>query len=1517
MDWHKLRKDRSDTDTFEELCCQLARYEAHPPDAVFIRKAPPDAGVECFWALSNGEEWGWQTKYFLLSPTSGQWQQIDESIEKAIEKHPKLSRYIVCLPINRSDSRREGQKSFLDYWNEHVKKWNLLNEKISFEFWGDSEIEERLSREEHNGRYKFFFDKEFLTPQWFDSHLQSAISNAGMRYTPELNVELPLAKIFQTLGRTVEFYDRMKKVIPKINKQYKYASSTKAITENNSKFQELDPIIQNINKILKNADEFEQTKIPFEKFHQYLDNAIKISNDIISTLEEKARKNRSTQSDPHSKVEDYDSELYHMWELLKIFRKLTYWTESDSCNVANTRAMLLKGDAGTGKTHLFCDVANHRIQLKLPTVVLFGSHFLKGNPMVQILQELDLTCTFKEFLVALETAAQISNSKAMIMIDALNEGEGQHIWSKYLAELLTLVAEHPWVCLAVSVRTSYEQLIIPKEIDSDRLSRFTHTGFGELTEKATKIFFESMNIERPSVPLLVPEFSNPQFLLILCRGLQERKLTKIPKGLKGLTAVYDFFIDAINDKLSQPDFLDYEPTTKIVQKGISLLSEYMSTNNVRYLKYEDADKYLNNIHSSTSKSKSLLYNLISEGLLSKEMISMESGLESTIQFSYERLGDNLIIKNHLMNIENNDIRSLFLNGGKLAKCFEDQFSCMRYRGLIEALSIQIPEKFEKEIIEIDSRFAEYSVVLESFLDSLMWRNPQSIRQSTLVLIEHSIFKKREYLDRFLKVILTISSDPEILVNAEYLHNFLMNLELGKRDYLWSIFLHHNFYNDDSIVNRCIEWGWHSSKSHIQNESIYLSSLTLSWFLTSSNRFIRDKATKALVSLLTQHLDILRGILKKFTGCNDPYVLERLFAVAYGCAMRNGIPEQIKDLALDVYSLIFEKGEPPPDIQLRDYAKGVIDLASALGIKLEIKYENTIPPYNSKLIEQFPSKEEIEELEKKVEGTPRYDNGGWTIFYSLGSMGDFNRYILGTNSRSFEWTKIPLLPERKSRIKYFNEFTKSITPEQKTAWENYDIIHEKIEYFRNIEKSQRKDVFGFEFDDGEFEQVVENTKEELRKSLTPEQKEIFEKYVVQYVEEIRSEFRQDFNLSLFERWIIKKVFDLGWEKEKFGRFDQLIAEYWSGRESRKAERMGKKYQWIAYNELLARVSDNFEMKGNYGLQEYLGTWQLSGGRDLDPSLLMSKTFANDGYDEPYQNCWWFPISYNAWDSFENDIDWLKNTSDLPSFKNIIEVKRATDESSWLVLGGSYRLQQQTPADQERYEIPRRDIWVHLCSYLVQRSKIDEIYEWCKNQGYRGVRMPEYDSTYDTYLGELYWSPSVQRAVYHGEPFWTKHGESSFHELPTEVYVPIYGYQGEIGGYDCSIDEHVELLLPNRLLAEKMKLTNKVNGIFTDERNEVTAFTPTVIESGPMVLLINKEKFTKFLNENDYEVIWTFIGQKSILGDHFSGYDNWKGELQIYGTYRLIQNRLEGFVKPEFVDRALADKINEERSSGKQI
>ncbi len=205
--WSEINSfNGSQNNAFEELVCQLARSEEIADSVHFYRIAAPDGGVEAYSKLNNGEEYGWQAKFFSELGNS-QWEQITESFQTAFRTHPKLKKYFICTPLDRQDPRKKKQQWSMDRWNQKVKEWEAhakeLGRDIEFEYWGNSELISRLSQEKHAGRLRFWFSKEEFSDDWFKSQVQESVTNLGVRYSPEINVELDIVKYLDALNRNV------------------------------------------------------------------------------------------------------------------------------------------------------------------------------------------------------------------------------------------------------------------------------------------------------------------------------------------------------------------------------------------------------------------------------------------------------------------------------------------------------------------------------------------------------------------------------------------------------------------------------------------------------------------------------------------------------------------------------------------------------------------------------------------------------------------------------------------------------------------------------------------------------------------------------------------------------------------------------------------------------------------------------------------------------------------------------------------------------------------------------------------------------------------------------------------------------------------------------------------------------------------------------------------------------------------------------------------------------------------
>ena len=173
----------------------------------FVRKegAGGDAGVECYWVLEDQTEVCWQAKYFIGEMTSSRWRQLDKSFDKALERHPNLTKYFICLPIDKTDIRRTGKDgkkviSVEDEWQRNVAKWKekakSQDRSVEFEFWGKHEITSFLTIDDplYSGKALYWLDATVLTTSKFEKVVNRAKDALGDRYEAGLHVDLPISR---------------------------------------------------------------------------------------------------------------------------------------------------------------------------------------------------------------------------------------------------------------------------------------------------------------------------------------------------------------------------------------------------------------------------------------------------------------------------------------------------------------------------------------------------------------------------------------------------------------------------------------------------------------------------------------------------------------------------------------------------------------------------------------------------------------------------------------------------------------------------------------------------------------------------------------------------------------------------------------------------------------------------------------------------------------------------------------------------------------------------------------------------------------------------------------------------------------------------------------------------------------------------------------------------------------------------------------------------------------------------
>lgn len=1512
LDWKSIRPLNGSQDKgFEELCAQLARYEI-PSNSRFFRKGTTDAGVECFAVLDDLSEWGWQAKYFDKL-AEDQYKQIDESVRTALNKHPKLTKYIICVPYDRPDARVKNQTSSLDKWEQHEKKWIAwATEKsmcVEFVFRGSHELLELLAHEQHIGRVRFWFNREGFDTNWFELRLSESIQTAGPRYTPELHLELPMEEQFDLLGRSEKCESMLRKYAKTLRKELSNfersltAADIKTTSDGSLVTSKLQAVITSIGTISVTPT----GPIGLEE----ISNEILDCQKNLTTLQLRLSKLLSEQE---NKKAAHSAKSPRMEELSAVY-SLSYELENTAAQLVeihkkvSTKVLVLTGEAGNGKTHLFCDLAKKRLAKNKPTILLMGQRFLTNElPWTQVLNQLDLRHTTVDvFVGALEAAAQSADCRALLLIDALNEGMGLTIWPENLAAFIERLAQSPWIAIAVSVRSSYQDIVISSEIRSQAISLF-HDGFAHIEYEAARSFFKHYAIEFPSTPILSPEFSNPLFLKTICVGLNLRGEVRLPRGLQGITAIFDLFVSAVNDKLAR--ILDFDPKAKLVSRSLNAICLAMLELNQRWLKRSKAQSLADELLPNRDFQRSLFRALISEGFLVEEVSRVDDDIYDEIIFvAYDRFADHLIAKAILDKaLLNNSFTASNKPDGPLAFLSDSTTSIAP--GFLEALCTQLPERTGRELSTME--ISKLQIFPSAFRRSLIWRSPQAFSRETLKHINQQ-FKSQRDSSAMIDVLITLTVIPEHPLNANFLNTKLLTLSMPDRDAWWSIAIH-SALGKKKAIDRLLDWALSiNSNTDITEEVALCCATTIAWMFSSSNRFLRDKATLAMVNLLNGRLKVLQKIVRNFAQVNDPYVSERVYAVAYGVAMLSCDSEAITEVAKQIFEIVFLDGAPHPHVLLRDYARGVIERAHHLDPLLDINMSSARPPYKS-VWPHIPNKKELRPYLPQWGSKSKKKLAIEWAKYHIGSSvltGDFACYVIGTNSGSVDWMPILLAePVWKSPDEKIQTYRENLDSSHLQRWEAFEAAskaYASARFFSSLAAESESKNDKNRVDRERRTKSLLAKKNRLKATMLRNTAGDVRTMLLDILHVSKAKNNLQFDLSIMQNYILRRVFDLGWSTKLFGNFDSNIIE--TGRDSHKSERIGKKYQWIAYHEILAYLSDHYQYRDvDRGVDKptgYQGTWQAF-LRDIDPSCLAP--FATGGTSwTGHKKSWWCPISYADWDKFEDQKGWITSTDDLPETAKLLMPTHASDNSSWINVNTFQSWKQELPAEKCEKVSEQKEIWYIAKAYLVRSQDAQQFMAWSENTDFWGRWMPEPQDIYKLFLGEHAWSPA---SIYFEDSLtelsnWINPGR----ECPVDIHPVSLRYVREGNTTDCSLNETFNFRLLNSALLNGLKLTWSGTGAdFVDGNNKVIAQDPTATVDGPDALLVRRENIQSYLKQHNLELCWSLVGEKRILNPSLSVRKKYCS-LQLSGAYRLDSDNLNGFTKCFLLEpgQTLKDKL----------
>lgn len=552
---------------------------------------------------------------------------------------------------------------------------------------------------------------------------------------------------------------------------------------------------------------------------------------------------------------------------------------------------------------------------------VLGQDIVDADPRASILGRLELSgWTFHDALSALNLAAEVAGTRALLVIDALNEGHGTEVWRKHLAGFIREVNKHERVVLVMSCREEYLDYVIPEELiahphpypDDDgrqpedcapvgKLIQVNVLGFRtkEEREAALRKFMDEKGIARPTAPVLDDEFFNPLFMTSVCRSMARAGERVFPRGLRGAKDIFDFVLETKAKALGTR----HDGTMRVyeaLRAALDALAGKMVERREDNVPLRDAIDLIDSaFRALTINDNNWLEILEGSDILRRDVKPSADKTNSwsrpneVIRFAFQRLQDNLFAERLMGDCEGIDIEDALGPDGPLEFLVRrskgsDGQTLLRFNprwvSLMGAVWAAVAESHGKEIYDLRS-FSGGSDVhyypgefRPVFHASIRERRATAFTRRTKETLD-KLWDDQQ--DEKLAIFLSTSCIPGHVWNADFLAERLLSLAPAMRESAWSQWFssHHSKASDRAM--EVIDWALNVDVAAADAQVVRLAGTTLTCLLTAGDPVIRDRATEGLTNLMAGMSTLSATLESQFSAIGDNEVLERLQVASSG------------------------------------------------------------------------------------------------------------------------------------------------------------------------------------------------------------------------------------------------------------------------------------------------------------------------------------------------------------------------------------------------------------------------------------------------------------------------------------------------------------------------------------------------------------------------------------------------------------------------------------------------------------
>lgn len=850
LDWNKFAQlTGNPNENWEGLCRALIRRNfAHAGLFAALKNQP---GVEFHLrllrdcSLGKAETWhGWQAKWFELRQDgrlrANQRQKVEKSLRTTKDHLPDLTHWYLWTPQTLAG---EDQKWFRE-----------LSSSFEMELWTEDDVCDLLVGEAAILRETYFGELVYDERRLSFLH-ECATAPIRDKWIPKLHVSVDVEKHFsRTLLRSGSLAPEQK-LMNELDTCVTALRKPKSGVDANQ-----EATLETL------ADELHHLQVTLKATVLACDKGqFSVVADAVSECAE-SRKSANIFHRLSRKLHAKSLPVSLVLSQALIVRQQAFDAMEDISRLLRTNFIAILGGKGTGKTFLSAELTKPTESNPAGVLLLANKLGRKGtiDDLVRYLPKVG-TSRIDELLESVNAAGERSGVRIPVLIDGLNESDDPREWKELLASVRPILEHLDHVVLAVTLRGYVSEQCLPTDTEKIDLS-----GFENCIAHAMDVYFDYYHIAVDQVRIPARRFASPLFLRFFCEATNptRKESVKLESVPTTVNAVFQMYLDTTAQRIADRIGWRSDDVVSAVRK---LAMELWETNN-RMLPFDRVRELLG--EQSGKWDGTLTQALEQEGIVFRDQ-TWEEKEEAGITFDGFA---GFCIADAIITGKDETELTTFCQSESVQQKFSGDFQVSHpfSRDILSALTALIPTNYfgvhawtqmqgdARKVCLIETANGD-----RQFLDGVTLSELQDLarRENSLYVRLHETAMESEH--------------P---LNADFLDQTLLPMDLADRDLVWTEWLRRN---GQTFISQNAIWQkqFRSSKA-MSSERARLLLLWSKWLLASTVHDLRDSATEIIVQIGKQHPSLVFVECFRNLYLNDQSIVARLFTSAYGVCLAN-------------------------------------------------------------------------------------------------------------------------------------------------------------------------------------------------------------------------------------------------------------------------------------------------------------------------------------------------------------------------------------------------------------------------------------------------------------------------------------------------------------------------------------------------------------------------------------------------------------------------------------------------------